>query len=220
MPLMLGTADPAGKGAGVSLVHNDKFWAGAKKVIPAMVRLDVVQGDDREGEMIEEALATSAIGFQTASCTRQDQLGIDLEFVLQFPLPLFCKVRGAEHGHARNFAAVQQLLGEEGRLDRLSNTHIIGNEEAHGVLFEPHEQGDQLVRTRLEVQVPERSKRSSTSAKTKSQRISKHTGGTVIPCLLWDGVLELCGADLFETAEDAGDLHVSAAQGTKHGHLF
>jgi len=31
-----------------------------KKVIPAMVRLDVVQGDDREGEMIEEALAGNA----------------------------------------------------------------------------------------------------------------------------------------------------------------
>jgi hypothetical protein len=140
MPLMLGAADSPGKGAGVSLVHNDKFRTSAKKVIPAMVRLDVVQGDDREGEMIEEALATSAIGFQTTSRTRQDQLGIDLELVLQLSLPLFSEVRWAEDGHACNFAAVQQFLGEESRFNGFSDTHVICNEEAHRVLLEAHEQ--------------------------------------------------------------------------------
>ena len=140
--------------------------------------------------------------------------------LLQLPLPLFSEVRWAEHGHARNFATIQQFLGEKSRLNGFSDTHVISNEEAHGVLLEPHEQGDQLVGTRLEVQMPEGSKRSCAGAKTKAQSIPKHTGGAVIACLLRDGVLELSGADLFKTAEDAGDLHVSAAQGTKHGHLF
>ena len=68
--------------------------------------------------------------------------------------------------------------------------------------------------------MPEGSKRSRAGAKSKAQSIPKHTGGAVIACLFRDGVLELSGTNLFKTSKNAGDLHVSAAQGAKHGHLF
>ena len=98
MPLMLGAANPAGISAGVGFVHDDEFRAGAKKVIPAMVRLDVVQGNDREGVVLKEALASSALGFQTTSCSCQNQFGLDLELA---PSTLAATVQQGEAGRAQ-----------------------------------------------------------------------------------------------------------------------
>jgi hypothetical protein len=124
---------------------------------------------------------------------------------------LFSEVRWAEDSHACNFAAIQQFLGEERCFNGLSDTHVVSNQETHRILLEPHEQGDQLVGTRLEVQMPKRTERACASAKPKAQSIAKHSRGTVVSGLLWDGILEL-GRDYFlKTFENAGDLHVSAA---------
>jgi hypothetical protein len=104
--LMLGAAHSTGVSAGVGFVHNDEFRAGTEKVISAMVGLDVVQRNDSEWVMLEEALPSSALGFKTPSCTGQDQLRLDLELALQLPLPLLSEVRRTEYRHASDFPAI------------------------------------------------------------------------------------------------------------------
>jgi hypothetical protein len=59
--LVLGAAHSTGVSASVGFVHNDELRAGTKKVISAMVGLDVVQGNDGEGVMLEETLTASAL---------------------------------------------------------------------------------------------------------------------------------------------------------------
>jgi hypothetical protein len=68
--------------------------------------------------------------------------------------------------------------------------------------------------------VPKGSKWSGAGAEPQPKSIPEHSRRAIIPRLLRDGVLKLSRDDLFKTAEDAGDLHVSTTQGAKHGHLL
>src|ERR1035437_9747374 len=107
MSLMLGAAYPSGIGTGVGFVNDDEFGAGAKKVIPPVIGLDVVQRDDGERVMLKKALSASALQFKAPGRAGQDQFGIDLKLVLQLTLPLLSKVRRTENRHARYFSAIE-----------------------------------------------------------------------------------------------------------------
>lgn len=52
-----------------------------------------------------------------------------MELLHQLPLPLFCQMRRAEDGQPPDFAAVEQLAGDDRRLDGLADADVIGNQE-------------------------------------------------------------------------------------------
>ena len=64
---------------------------------------------------------------------RQDELGVEVELVAQLGLPLLGEVRRAEHGEPLDLAAVEQLAGDQQRLDRLADADVVGDQEADRV---------------------------------------------------------------------------------------
>ena len=82
------------------------------------------------------------------------------------------------------------------------------------------QQGNQLVRAGFKIQMTKGSKRSGTSSEPEAQSVPEQARRAIISGAIRTGILELGGAYFFKPSKDTGDLHVSAAQGAKHGHLL
>src|SRR5205809_3730003 len=89
MALLSPTTAPACVSAGMRFVHNYQFGAGAQKLVAASIRLDEVRRDDHIRVALENRLSQAATALQPGSRARQHQLGVEVEFVLEFGLPLF-----------------------------------------------------------------------------------------------------------------------------------
>ena len=115
MTLVASTASDASEGAGVGLVDDHQLGAGPQELLPPAVGLDEVDRDDDEGIDVEQRLAERAVAFQAVDRAGEDQLGVDVELVAQFRLPLLGQVRRAEHAQPGRFAAVEQFPGDQAR---------------------------------------------------------------------------------------------------------
>ena len=150
---------------GMRLVDDDEFGGGAQELVAPPLRLDEVGRDDDEGIALEDRFAHVQIAFQPGRRAGQHQLGVDVELVAQFGLPLLGQLRRTEHGQPLNLAAVEQFAGNQQRLHRLADADIIGDQQAHGVELERHQEWDELIGARLDIDAGERPKRSGTGAK-------------------------------------------------------
>ena len=138
----------AGRGARVRLVHDHEVGTRLEEVVAPLARLDVVEADDRVRVHREEARARRNAAFQAPRAAGGDRGGAEMEADLQFGDPLVHEMRRAEHDAAVDVAAVEQLAGDEQRLDRLADPHVVGDEQAHGVELQRHEQRHELVGAR------------------------------------------------------------------------
>ena len=87
-------------------VDNDHLGTGTDEVVAAGVGLDVVHGDDGEWEDVEHgSIAADAV--ESLGSSAKDQFCFDVEFLSEFFLPLFCKVRRAENAETLNFGSIQ-----------------------------------------------------------------------------------------------------------------
>ena len=82
-----------------------------------------------------------------------------MEAGLQLADPLVDQVRRAEHGEAVDLAAVEQLAGDERGLDGLADADVVGDEQAHRVQLERHQQRHELVGARLDGDLAEAAER-------------------------------------------------------------
>jgi hypothetical protein len=55
-----------------------------------------------------------------------------------------------EHGGAINFAAIIKFTQDQAGLNRLSDSHIISNQEANDIELKRHQQRHELIGSRLE----------------------------------------------------------------------
>ena len=99
---------------------------------------DVVQADDDDGVVVEQAHSVGQVALDPAGAGRCEGHGLQVEAVLQFGLPLLDQVRRAQHGQAGDFATVHQLAHDEASFDRFTDTHVIGNQQAYGVQAQGH----------------------------------------------------------------------------------
>ena len=79
----------------------------------------------------------------------EDHLGVNVELFAKFTLPLFGKVRGAENGKACHLTAIQKLTRDKARFDGFPDAYVIGDKEAYRIKLKGHEQGNELIRARL-----------------------------------------------------------------------
>src|SRR5689334_3369255 len=111
---MAGSTALAGRDAGVGLVHYYEFWTGTEKLIPAFLGFDVVEGDDDDLVMFEDALnAGRELAFKPRGCAGHDQGGLEMELFAQFKLPLVHKVRWTDDCKTGDFSTVTEFAGDE-----------------------------------------------------------------------------------------------------------
>ena len=68
-----------------------------------------------------------------------------MEMGIQFLLPLLYKVGRAENGETPNLTTVQEFPDYEQGFYGFADTHIVGDKQPDGLLFEGHHEGDKLV---------------------------------------------------------------------------
>jgi hypothetical protein len=69
-------------------------------------------------------------------------------FSAQLPLPLVAEVGGRKHRQTLSNAAIQKLAGDHRRLDRLPDADIVGDQQAHRLEPQRHDQRYELIGSR------------------------------------------------------------------------
>ena len=206
----------AGVGAGVGFVDDHEVGTRPDEVVAATVALDEVDRHHRVRVHVEQRLAMEEATLEAGSRRRQHEFGVDVELLGQLLLPLLGQVRWAQHAHALRVALLQQLLGDQGRLDRLADADVVGDQQAHRVELERHQQRHQLVRARRHADPADRAERTGAGAEAEPQRVAEHAGRAVVAEVAGIGQREGRRLDRFEVGEDAGDLGVGAAERAQH----
>ena len=148
--LLAAPADPAGERAAVRLVHDHEFGAPEGEVLGAARGLDEFGGHDGERVPVKDRYAERQVALQALDGARKHQHRVDVELLRELALPLLGQMRRAQHGDAADLAAVEQLAGDEARLDGLADADIVLDEHAHRVELERHHQRHELVGPRLD----------------------------------------------------------------------
>ena len=126
---------------------------------------------------VEDRDADRQVALQALDRAAQHQLGLDVELLGQLPLPLLGQVRRAEHGQPPDLAAVQQLAGDERRLDGLADADVVGDQQAHRVELERHHQRHELVGPRLDGDAAEAAERAGGGAGGEARRVAQELAG-------------------------------------------
>lgn len=145
----------------MGLVHDDKFRAGTDKIKPVPVGFDEIKRDNGAGILFEQRCSSPKPPLQAVDCGGQDKLCFDMELLGHLFLPLLCELWGAEYSHAPHFATILQFPRNKQGFHSLAYSHVIGNEQADSILLHGHEQGNQLIGTRLYGNMSKGAKRTS-----------------------------------------------------------
>ena len=194
------------------LVDDDEVGAGAQEVEPARLGLDEVHGDDDVGVPLEERHAGAATPLEARDGAREDELGLDVELLAQLALPLLGEGGRAEDGEPVRLAPGDQLGGDEAGLDRLADADVVGDEEAHRVELERHEERDELVGARLDGDGAEAPERPGAGAEAEPDGVAQEAAGAEVTEARGVGRRELGGLDVLERREDPRDLFLRAAE--------
>ena len=87
------------------------------------------------------------------------------------PSPLVDQMRRAEDRHPLDLAPVEQLAGDERRLDGLADADVVGDEQAHRVLLQRHHERHELVGARLDGYLPDAAERPGAAPEREQQRV-------------------------------------------------
>ena len=214
--LLAAAANPGGEGAAVRFVDDHELGAPQREVLGAARGLDEVGGHDGERVPVEDRYAERQIALQALDGARQHQLRFDVELLRKLALPLFGQVRRAQHRDAADLAAVEQLAGDEARLDGLADADVVGDEHAHRIELQRHHQRHELVGPGLDRDAPEAAEGAGGGPGGEACGIAQEPAGGEVAEVFAAGEAEGCGFDRFDGGEDAGDLLVEPADGAEH----
>ena len=214
--LLAAPADPAREGASVRLVHDHALRALEGEVFGAPRGLDEVGGDDGERVPVEDGHPEGEVPLQALDGAREHQLRLDVELLGQLALPLFGEVRRAEHRQAADLAAVEQLAGDEARLDGLADADVVGDEHPHRVELERHHQRHELVGPGLDRDAAEAAERAGGGAGREAGGVAEEPARGEVAEVFPPGEPERRGLDRLDRREDAGDLLVQPAGRAEH----
>ncbi|MNF71527.1 hypothetical protein D3C84_534780 [compost metagenome] len=160
-------------GASVGLVDDDAFRSGSQELFAVALALDVIQADDDYGVVVEQAHTMRQLALDAGGGSRSQRHSLKVEAGFQLALPLFDQVRRAEDGQAGDFATIHQFAGDQAGLDGLADTHVVGNQQAHGGQAQRHQQRHELVAARLHGNVAEGAERAGSGAQGQTQCIAQ-----------------------------------------------
>src|SRR5689334_22217976 len=129
-----------------------------------------------------------------------------MKLVLQFGLPLLSKLWWTQDSQTGYLATVDQFACNETGFNRLANAYVIGDQEAHRVEFERHEQRHQLVGAWFNGDVAKRAKWSSARTESETHSITQQPTGAIIAQLSGVGQFETRGINTFKRQIDTRHL--------------
>ena len=206
--LLAGSAWPR---RGVGLVHDDEVGGVSEKRVAVAFQLDEVDADHQVAVVLVEGdVLEGQAPFQPPDPGRLDHGGPDVELRPQLLLPLLAEMGGAQDADAAHRPPVQQLTGDHGRFDGLADSHIIGDQQAHRILAQGHDQRHELIGPRDNRQPAHRPERARPAPKAEADRITEQQRSGEIARLLRVGRFVLGGLDglRFQRPVDAHRLGV------------
>ena len=156
--------------AGVRLVDDQQVRAAVPELLAQPGALDEVGGDHDVRVPVEQRLAeqqapSPAAGSSTAApAPRECRTWTAAPAATARPAP------GRTAPPARRVALLQQLRGDQARLDGLADAHVVGDQHPHGVLPQRHQQRHELVGARLHGEPGQRAERPGAGPEPDPQR--------------------------------------------------
>ena len=163
----------AGRGARVGLVDDHEVGARLEEVVSPLPGLHVVETDDGVRVHREDAYTRRNTPLETPRGPGGDGCRADVEADFQLGNPLVHEMGRAKDDGAVDVAAIDQLAGDEQGLDRLSDSNVVGDEEAHRVELERHEQRHELVRAGFDRDLANAPKGAGAPSQREQQRVAK-----------------------------------------------
>ena len=176
IPLLLLLRGSLGPGACVGLVHDHKLGSLLHEHVAAVGGFDVVDADDLVGVVVVDARVALDLAVEPGLRARTDDHGLDVELVADLLLPLVAEVRQADDGEPPDAAPLHEFAGEQQRLDRLTDAHVVGDQEADGLLPERHHERHDLVGPRAERELGEGPKGAGAIAEGKPGGVVEQPG--------------------------------------------
>ena len=214
--LLAAPAGATGQRAAVRLVHDHALGAPEREVLGASRGLDEVGGHHGERVPVEDRYAERQVALQAPDGAREHQRRVDVELLLELPLPLLGQVRRTQHRDTADLAAVEQLAGDEARLDGLADADVVGDEHAHRVELERHHQRYELVGPRLHRDAAEAAEGTGGGPGGEPGRVAQQPAGGEVAEVFAPGVPEGRGFDGLDGGENTSDLLVEPADGAEH----
>jgi hypothetical protein len=157
--LLVGVGGRGGSSA-MGFVHDDEVGTVLEEIGTLPVAFGEINADHLDGVMAEDAATAGRdAALKLVDRSRTDEHGIEIEFLIEFLLPLFAEVGRAKDAEAFDFAPVVEFAADEQALDRLANANVIGDEHPDGVEAQGHEERDELIRSRADGDPPQRAER-------------------------------------------------------------
>ena len=143
--------------------------------------LDVIDADDEEGVVIEEAdVGVGDIAFELGDGAGADDGGVEAEAVPELGLPLRAEIGRAEDAEACDFATAEELASDEEGLDGFADADVVGDEHADGIQAEGHHHGDELIRARADAELAEGAERAGAVAEGEAGGVEEELDAGVI----------------------------------------
>jgi hypothetical protein len=174
----------SGTRACMRLINNYEVRARPQKIVATALTLHIVEADHSEWMNIEDALARRKIALQPTSARARHRDRMDLEFRCQLPHPLIDEMWRAKHRKPINLPAVEKLSRNQSPLDCLSDSDIVGDQEAHHVELERHQERHELIGARLEPDATGAAERAGTAAQREQQGVPQKQCLSLRPVVL------------------------------------
>jgi hypothetical protein len=129
----------------VGLVHDDQVGGAFQEEGAVAVVLEEVDAGHHDLEAPVEVAPRAQPPLQAGQAPRRDHHRLEGELLPKLLRPLVQEMGRGQDRQPPGHLPVQELPGDEGRLHGLPHPHVVGDEEAHGVQAEGHQEGDQLV---------------------------------------------------------------------------
>ena len=170
--LVLIAGDTGGGCRAVRLVHDHEVRAVLDEIVALPVALHEINADNLERVVAKDAARTGGDApFKLADCAGTDDYGVEVEFLVEFLLPLLTKIGRTQDAEVFNFSAIQHFAHDEQPLDGFADANIVGDEHSDGVEAQGHEQRDKLVCARTDGHATQRTERRRTFAQREPRRL-------------------------------------------------
>ncbi|OQA94683.1 MAG: hypothetical protein BWY25_02701 [Chloroflexi bacterium ADurb.Bin222] len=170
----------------VRLVHDDEFGSVEQESIAVALALHPVNADDLHRVMLIDGARRRLVALQLPhrAGTDNDRL-MEIEFLVQFLLPLIAQIGGTKHRQASDFTAFPQFAGDEQRFNRLAHAHVISNQQAHGIKAQGHQERHELIGARADGDAAQRAQRCRALAQGQPRRLPEQVRSDRVSNILW-----------------------------------
>ena len=172
--LVLVAVEAGGGRRAVRLVHDHEVGAMLDEIVALQFALQEVNADNLERVVAKDAARTGGDApFKLADRAGTDDDGVEVEFLVEFLLPLLAQIGRAQDAEAFDFSAIQQLAHDEQPLDGFADANIVGDEHPNRGGAQGHERRHKLIDARANGYAAQRAEQRRAFAQREPRHLSE-----------------------------------------------